>query len=144
MQYNIFILPYSTVAFQVFDTNGDGHLSYEELFGMYRTLTGPVMSDEQILGIVAGVLNKTDLRKPGQLSFDEFCKVVTEFPTENSNLSVSKSYLHSLPSKSQSIPIQYKAFIHSTLVHSVPWRGVIGCSISPLGVMTKMWTPSFE
>ena len=65
----------SSVAFQVFDSNNDGYLTYDELFGMYRTITGPLMTDDQILLIVAEVLNRNDFGKHGQLSFDEFCQV---------------------------------------------------------------------
>ena len=64
-----------TVAFQVLDGDGDGFLSYTDLFGLYRLITGPTFRDDDVLSIIASILNGQELQQPGKISFDEFVEV---------------------------------------------------------------------
>ena len=63
------------VAFQLLDTDNDGHLSYSELFSLFRMVTGPTMTDDHVLAIITSILSRSDLQEPTRLTFEEFTKV---------------------------------------------------------------------
>ena len=64
----------TAVAFQVLDTDGNGQLSYHELFSLFRMVTGPVLTDDQVLELVAGILSRSNLQD-SKVSFEEFTNV---------------------------------------------------------------------
>ena len=64
-----------TVAFQVLDTDNDGYLTYHELFSLLRMVTGPVLTDDQALGMITSILSRSDLQQTSRLTFEEFTNV---------------------------------------------------------------------
>ena len=70
-----FHLFFLTVAFQVLDTDNDGYLSYHELFSLFRMVTGPSMTDDQVLSTITSILNMSDLQQASRLTFEEFVNV---------------------------------------------------------------------
>ena len=65
----------TAVAFQVLDTDGNGQLSYHELFSLFRMVTGPVLTDDQVLELIAGILSRSNLQQDSKVSFEEFTNV---------------------------------------------------------------------
>ena len=65
----------TAVAFQVLDTDGNGQLSYHEVFSLFRMVTGPVLTDDQVLELIAGILSRSNLQQDSKVSFEEFTNV---------------------------------------------------------------------
>ena len=65
----------TAVAFQVLDTDGNGQLTYRALFSLFRMVTGPVLTDDQVLELIAGILSRTNLQQDSKVSFEEFTNV---------------------------------------------------------------------
>ena len=65
----------TAVAFQVLDTDGNGRLTYRALFSLFRMVTGPVLTDDQVLELIAGILSKSNLQQDSKVSFEEFTNV---------------------------------------------------------------------
>ena len=65
----------TAVAFQVLDTDGNGQLSYHALFSLFRMVTGPVLTDDQVLELIAGILSRSNLQQDSKVSFEEFTNV---------------------------------------------------------------------
>lgn len=65
-------------AFQVLDTDNDGYLSYHELFSLIRMVTGPSLTDDQVLSTITGILNRSDLQQASRLTFEEFVNIVSD------------------------------------------------------------------
>ena len=63
------------VAFQLLDTDQDGYLSYSELFSLLRMVTGPLITDDHLLGMISSILNRSELQQTTRLTFDEFTNV---------------------------------------------------------------------
>lgn len=61
-------------AFKVFDTNGDGFISKEELRFAFRTF-GEADNDED----VEELMDVFDVDKNGSLSYDEFVRMFSQF-----------------------------------------------------------------
>ena len=65
----------TAVAFQVLDTDGNGQLTYRALFSLFRMVTGPVLTDDQVLELIAGILSRSNLQQDSKVSFEEFTNV---------------------------------------------------------------------
>ena len=65
----------TAVAFQVLDTDGNGRLTYRALFSLFRMVTGPVLTDDQVLELIAGILSRSNLQQDSKVSFEEFTNV---------------------------------------------------------------------
>lgn len=65
-------------AFQVLDTDGNGQLSYHELFSLFRMVTGPVLTDDQVVELIAGILSRSNLQQDSKVSFQEFTNIVSD------------------------------------------------------------------
>ena len=65
----------TAVAFQVLDTDGIGQLTYRALFSLFRMVTGPVLTDDQVLELIAGILSRSNLQQDSKVSFEEFTNV---------------------------------------------------------------------
>lgn len=70
-------------AFQLLDTDQDGYLSYSELFSLLRMVTGPLITDNHLLGMISSILNRSELQQTTRLTFDEFTNIVSEEEIEN-------------------------------------------------------------
>ena len=57
------------------DTDGDGYLSHRELFSLFRVVTGPALTDDQVLGLISSIMSRSDLQQASRLSFEEFTNV---------------------------------------------------------------------
>lgn len=60
------------VAFKVYDVDGDGMISEEDLRIVLKAMVGKSLGDEQVLQIVKDTLRDADLDKDGYISFEEF------------------------------------------------------------------------
>lgn len=69
-------------AFQVLDTDSDGYLSHHELFSLFRMVTGPALTDDQVLGIITSILGSSGLQQSSRLTFEEFTNIVSDDETE--------------------------------------------------------------
>ena len=65
----------TAVAFQVLDTDGNGQLSYHELFSLFRMVTGPVLTDDQVVELIAEILSRSNLQQDSKVSVEEFTNV---------------------------------------------------------------------
>lgn len=63
------------VAFRIYDINGDGFVSAEELYRVLKSIIGAAIDDNQLLEIAQRTVDEYDTDKDKQLSFDEFQQV---------------------------------------------------------------------
>ena len=71
------------VAFRMYDLNGDGYVSSEELAHTLKTLMGRALSDAQLGQIVESTILQHDTDGDGRLSFQEFMSLLNAADTEN-------------------------------------------------------------
>ena len=74
------VLTKVTVAFQVYDIDGDGFISNGELFQVLKMMVGSNLNDIQLQQIVDKTILEGDQDKDGRISFDEFKRVCTDGP----------------------------------------------------------------
>lgn len=60
-------------AFRVFDKNGDGSISPDELAAVFLSLGEQLTRDE-----VAAMVASVDVDRDGRISYDEFCRLMDE------------------------------------------------------------------
>ena len=65
-------------AFDIYDIDGDGYISKEELATVLKMMVGNNLTPEQVDHIVTKTISEADLDKDGRLNFKEFCKVINE------------------------------------------------------------------
>lgn len=66
----------TTVAFQVYDIDGDGFISNGELFQVLKMMVGTNLNDVQLQQIVDKTIIEADLDKDGKISYEEFCAII--------------------------------------------------------------------
>ncbi len=66
------------LAFRVYDINGDGFITDNELFEVLKTMAGDNVSDAQLWDIVRETIATADADGDGKLSFTEFQAVMAE------------------------------------------------------------------
>lgn len=64
------------VAFQMYDQDGDGKISREELLQVLRAMLGMQVTEEQLQSIGERAIRETDLDGDDAIGFDEFRKSV--------------------------------------------------------------------
>lgn len=74
---NRFFYSSSTVAFQVYDIDGDGFISNGELFQVLKMMVGDNLNDVQLQQIVDKTILEGDEDKDGRISFEEFKSMIT-------------------------------------------------------------------
>jgi len=62
----------SRLAFSIYDVDGDGFISREDLFSLLKSVVGQNLSDSQIRQLVDRQMRASDSDHDGKLSFDEF------------------------------------------------------------------------
>ena len=67
----------SSVAFQVYDIDGDGFISNGELFQVLKMMVGDNLNDVQLQQIVDKTILEGDEDKDGRISFEEFKSMIT-------------------------------------------------------------------
>ena len=71
------------VAFRMYDLDGDGYVSSDELAHTLKTLMGRALSDAQLEQIVESTIQQHDVDRDGRLSFQEFTSLLNASDTEN-------------------------------------------------------------
>lgn len=71
------------VAFRMYDLDGDGYVSPEELAHTLKTLMGRALSELQLSQIVESTIMQHDVDGDGRLSFQEFRSLLNAADTEN-------------------------------------------------------------
>lgn len=61
--------------FKVYDINGDGYVTQEEMMSIFKLLTGTNLSATQLQQIVEKTLKDLDVDRDGKLNYEEFKKV---------------------------------------------------------------------
>jgi len=64
-----------TVAFKIYDMDGDGYISNGELFQVLKMMVGNNLKDTQLQQIVDKTIINADTDGDGKISFEEFCAV---------------------------------------------------------------------
>lgn len=70
-------------AFRMYDLDGDGYVSSDELAHTLKTLMGRALSDSQLGQIVESTILQHDTDGDGRLSFQEFTSLLNAADTEN-------------------------------------------------------------
>ncbi|KAL6532530.1 hypothetical protein OROGR_014500 [Orobanche gracilis] len=60
-------------AFEVLDVDGDGKISYDDLWASYDGFSGPDVSDEDVIG---SMISMADSNKNGYVEYEEFARVL--------------------------------------------------------------------
>jgi len=68
-----------TVAFKIYDMDGDGYISNGELFQVLKMMVGNNLKDTQLQQIVDKTIINADTDGDGKISFEEFCAVRSVF-----------------------------------------------------------------
>lgn len=66
---------FATVAFKIYDMDGDGFISNGELFQVLKMMVGNNLKDTQLQQIVDKTIINADTDGDGKISFEEFCAV---------------------------------------------------------------------
>lgn len=64
-----------SVAFKIYDMDGDGYISNGELFQVLKMMVGNNLKDTQLQQIVDKTIINADTDGDGKISFEEFCAV---------------------------------------------------------------------
>ena len=67
---------YFRLAFAVYDIDGDGFITNEELYKVLKMMVGENLKDKQLVEIVNRTMLYADKDEDGRISFDEFCSIV--------------------------------------------------------------------
>ena len=62
--------------FKVYDINGDGFVTQEEMLVIFKSLVGKSLSTAQLQQIVEKTIKDLDVDHDGRLCFSEFQKVI--------------------------------------------------------------------
>lgn len=73
----------AAVAFRMYDMDGDGFVTANDLAHTLRMLQGKALSDPQLTQIVESTIEQHDLDRDGRLSFQEFTSLLTAADTDN-------------------------------------------------------------
>jgi len=69
-------------TFKVYDINGDGFITGDELFQILKMMVGNNLSDTQLHSIVEKTILDADKDEDGKISFQEFSTVLDDFALE--------------------------------------------------------------
>ena len=78
-----------SVAFQVYDMDGDGFISNGELFQVLKMMVGNNLTDVQLQQIVDKSILEADKDGDGKISFEEFCAVIGQSESISEKLTVN-------------------------------------------------------
>jgi len=78
-----------TVAFQVYDIDGDGFISNGELFQVLKMMVGDNLNDVQLQQIVDKTILEGDEDKDGRISFEEFKSMITNMDDIHEKMSLT-------------------------------------------------------
>ena len=67
----------------MYDVDGDGYITPDDLSYTLRMLMGRALSDPQLWQIVESTIQQHDLDGDGRLSFQEFTSLLTASDTDN-------------------------------------------------------------
>ena len=84
----LFLLEFS-VAFQVYDIDGDGFISNGELFQVLKMMVGDNLNDVQLQQIVDKTILEGDEDKDGRISFEEFKAMITNMDDIHEKMSLT-------------------------------------------------------
>lgn len=73
---------YFSVAFRMYDLDGDGMISREELLAVLTMMVGANISNEQLESIAERTILEADSNNDGKISFEEFQKVLERTDVE--------------------------------------------------------------
>ena len=73
--HHFFSLYGDTVAFAVYDIDGDGFITNGELFEVLKMMVGSNLTDHQLQNIVDKTILEADKDGDGKISFEEFVEV---------------------------------------------------------------------
>eukprot|EP00455_Lapot_gusevi_P019954 TRINITY_DN21236_c0_g1_i1.p1 TRINITY_DN21236_c0_g1~~TRINITY_DN21236_c0_g1_i1.p1 ORF type:complete len:194 (+),score=74.64 TRINITY_DN21236_c0_g1_i1:53-583(+) len=65
-------------AFQIYDVDGDGCISEQDLFPVLKLMCGTHISDEELKLIVADTIQQADRDGDGKINFEEFKSVMKD------------------------------------------------------------------
>eukprot|EP00302_Diacronema_sp_CCMP2436_P000167 CAMPEP_0179850052 /NCGR_PEP_ID=MMETSP0982-20121206/7489_1 /TAXON_ID=483367 /ORGANISM="non described non described, Strain CCMP 2436" /LENGTH=180 /DNA_ID=CAMNT_0021735435 /DNA_START=73 /DNA_END=615 /DNA_ORIENTATION=+ len=71
-----------TMAFKIYDIDGDGFITNGELFTVLKMMVGNNLGDAQLQQVVDKTMIYADKDKDGKVSFEEFCEVVASSDVE--------------------------------------------------------------
>ena len=71
-----------SVAFRMYDLDGDDRISKEELLAVLTMMVGDNITEEQLNSIAERTIMEADDDKDGFISFDDFCKVLERTDVE--------------------------------------------------------------
>ncbi|XKL66529.1 hypothetical protein PGB90_009949 [Kerria lacca] len=69
-------------AFKMYDLDGDGKISKDELFAILHMMVGANISDEQLNSIAERTILEADQNDDQMISLDEFCKALEKADVE--------------------------------------------------------------
>ena len=79
---NQIIIGFFSVAFRMYDLDGDDRISKEELLAVLTMMVGDNITEEQLNSIAERTIMEADDDKDGFISFDDFCKVLERTDVE--------------------------------------------------------------
>ena len=78
MLYYIYYMCIFTVAFDIYDVNGDGYISNGDLFRILKIMVGDNLTEIQLQQLVDRTILKADKDKDGKLSENEFKNFIAD------------------------------------------------------------------
>jgi calcineurin B family protein 1 len=78
-QHFVFLI---SVAFRMYDLDGDDKISKEELLAVLTMMVGANICEEQLISIAERTIMEADTDKDNLISFDEFKKVLERTDVE--------------------------------------------------------------
>ncbi|XP_005089332.1 uncharacterized protein LOC101858753 [Aplysia californica] len=88
IKFCLFLSPYTSpeekkkALFESFNVYGTDTFTHDEIFRLYKVLLGHVVSDDHILALTFQTLRHPSLRKQGQITKDEFFKMIPDTEME--------------------------------------------------------------
>ena len=78
----LFVYSNRTVAFRMYDLDGDDRISKEELLAVLTMMVGANICEEQLVSIAERTIMEADTDKDNLISFQEFKKVLERTDVE--------------------------------------------------------------
>ncbi|KAH3767797.1 calcineurin B [Pelomyxa schiedti] len=89
------------LSFRVYDIDGDGYISKEELMSMLRAslvnLGALHLSEDQIIRVLDATFSEVDINHDGRISFEEYKLMVLRNPIILENLTVQSKAIAKMP-----------------------------------------------
>jgi calcineurin B family protein 1 len=80
--FRLFPLVIISVAFRMYDLDGDDRISKEELLAVLTMMVGANISEDQLISIAERTIMEADVDKDNLISFEEFKKVLERTDVE--------------------------------------------------------------